>query len=268
MTESPDGVWLAPNGRPKAAMLVLSGSSGRVATERAGLFAAHGVAAFAPRWFSGPGICELPLESFTPMIDRLAEVSPVIGVIGLSKGAEAALLLAAREPRIDVVAALAPTHVVWANVGAGIRSQRSSWTEAGEPLPFVPYDNDWTPESPDQPIAYRGMYLRSLRTFADRVPAATIPVERIQGQVLLAAGADDQLWPSATFAEHIVRRRVEHGLPTSLLINPKAGHRPILPGEGAVTGGRPLARGGTPEADAELGADVWHELCAMLSLDT
>lgn len=268
--ESPDGVWLAPKGRPTAAMLVLSGSSGRVAIERAGLLAAHGVAAFAPRWLRGPGICELPLESFTPMLDRLAEVSATVGVIGLSKGAEAALLLAARDPRIDVVAALAPTHVVWASVGADGRGapQRSSWTEAGVPLPFVPYDNDWSPGSDARPIAYRGMYTRSLRTFADRVPAATIPVERIKGQLLLAAGEDDQLWPSTTFAEHIVRRRVEHGLPTTLLTHPKAGHRPILPGEGVVTGGRPLARGGTPEADAELGAQVWRELCEMLSLDT
>ena len=273
MTESPDGVWLVPEEPPKAAMLVLSGSSGRIATERAELLAAHGVAACAPRWFGGPGrptgICELPLESFTPWLDRLAEVSPRLGVIGLSKGAEAALLLAARDPRLDVVVALAPTHVVWAGVGAGSAAQdRSSWTAEGRPLPFVPYDNDWSPESDQRPIAYRGMYARSLRTFADRVPEATIPVERIRGEVLLAAGEDDQVWPSTVFAEHIVRRRIEHGLPTTFVSHPRAGHRPTLPGEAMVTGGQPLARGGTPLADAELGALIWAELAAVLDLDT
>jgi hypothetical protein len=112
------------------------------------------------------------------------------------------------------------------------------------------------------------MYAQSLHTFADRVPAATIPVERIRGQVLLAAGDDDQVWPSTVFAELIVRRRVEHGLPTTFVSHPKAGHRPILPGERTVTGGQPLARGGTPEADAELGALLWPELRAALDLDT
>ncbi|HEX4224171.1 MAG TPA: acyl-CoA thioester hydrolase/BAAT C-terminal domain-containing protein [Pseudonocardiaceae bacterium] len=270
MTESPDGVLIIPDESPRAAMLVLSGSSGRIATERVRLLAAHGIAAFAPRWFAGPGqppgICELPLESFTPMLDRLAELSPRLGIIGLSKGAEAALLLAARDSRINVVVGLAPTHVVWANVGAGVdgndRPERSSWTEAGRPLPFIPYDNNWSPPSEERPIAYRTMYAQSLRNFADRIPEATIPVERIEGEVLLAAGGDDQLWPSAVFAELIVRRRAEHGLPTTFVTVPEAGHRAILPGEGQVTGGQPLARGGNPKADVELGALVWAELLA------
>jgi hypothetical protein len=141
------------------------------------------------------------------------------------------------------------------------RPQRSSWTESGRPLPFIPYDNNWSPAD-EGPIAYRTMYAQSLRTFADQVPRASIPVERIQGEVVLAAGGDDQLWPSATFAELIVRRRAEHGLPTTFVTHPRAGHRPILPGEGEVTGGRPLARGGNPEADTELGALVWAELLA------
>jgi hypothetical protein len=250
-------------------MLVLSGSSGRVATERVRFLAAHGIAVLAPHWFGEGGICELPLESFLPMLDRLAEVSPTLGVLGLSKGAEAALLLGASDPRIDVVVGLSPTHVVWSAVGDNRRRpQRSSWTVAGEPVPFIPYDDNWVPASDARPVAYRGMYAQSLRTNAELVPDAAIPVERIKGQLLLAAGEDDQLWPSAMFAEHIVRRRVEHGLHTTLVTHPRAGHRPILPGEGVITGGAPLARGGTPEADAELGASLWAQLCEALTLDT
>jgi dienelactone hydrolase len=249
-------------------MLVLSGSSGRVPTERIRMLAAHGIAVLAPRWFGPSGICEVPLESFLPMLDRLAEISPTLGVLGLSKGAEAALLLAASEPKIEVVVGLAPTHVVWSAVCPdGHRPQRSSWTVAGEPVPFIPYDDNWSPETDAEPIAYRGMYAQSLRKHAELVPDAEIPVERIKGQLLLAAGEDDQLWPSATFAEHIVRRRIEHGQHTTLVTHPRAGHRPILPGETLVTGGQPLARGGTPQADAELGALLWTELCEALSLD-
>lgn len=268
VTESPEGVWLVPS-RPRAAMLVLSGSSGRVATERVRMLAAHGIAVLAPRWFGPSGICEIPLESFLPMLDQLAEISPTLGVLGLSKGAEAALLLAASEPRIDVVVGLSPSHVAWSAVCEHAhRPQRSSWTVCGEPVPFIPYDNDWEPETDAQPIAYRSMYAQSLRTYAELIPDAAIPVERIKGQLLLAAGEDDQLWPSATFAEHIVRRRIEHGQHTTLVTHPRAGHRPILPGEGVVTGGQPVARGGTPQADAELGALLWPEMCEALGLDT
>ena len=60
------------------------------------------------------------------------------------------------------------------------------------------------------PPAYVGHYEQCLERFADRVPAARIPVERIGGEVVLAAGEDDRLWPastSATRSPRAVRRR-------------------------------------------------------------
>ena len=67
-------------------------------------------------------------------------------LIGASKSAEAFLLYAADDPRVDAVVALSPSHVVWANVAPGpdgaLRPQRSSWSRAGTAVPFVPYDDD------------------------------------------------------------------------------------------------------------------------------
>jgi hypothetical protein len=167
-----------------------------------------------------------------------------------------------------VVAAFAPSHVVWANVGPGLDGQmrpcRSSWTIAGEPLPFVPYDDDWKATS--RPTAYRGHYDSSLARFADAVPAATIAVERIGGQVITVAGGDDQVWASADAARAIARRRAAHGLPTCVVTHPDAGHRTVLPGEPVVTGGRAMLRGGTPEADAALGELAWRQLARTLPL--
>ncbi|HEX3778881.1 MAG TPA: acyl-CoA thioester hydrolase/BAAT C-terminal domain-containing protein [Pseudonocardiaceae bacterium] len=261
---------------PSSAVLVLAGSSGRVEEGRVRILAEHGAAAASFRWFGGPGqspgICEIPLETFIPVLDRLAAISPRLAVIGLSKGAEAALLLAARDPRITAVAAFAPSHVVWANVGAGSdgqdRPQRSSWTADGQPLPFVPYAAGWAPVSVDGRIAFRSWYQQSLRGHADRIPAATIPVERIGGEVLLVAGGDDQLWPSVDLAEQIRARRAAHQLPTTVISLPAAGHRTLLPGESAPVGGRTdIDHGGSPEADAELGALVWPALGELLGLD-
>lgn len=264
-----------PDGDPRCAVLVLAGSSGRVETGRVRLLADHGAAAASLRWFGGPGqppgICEVPLETFTPVLDRLAEVHEHLAVIGTSKGAEAALLLAATDRRIRAVAALAPSAVVWANVGAGLDGAtvpyRSSWTLAGRPLPFVPYDETWQPDAGSVPPSYRGLYEQSLRTFAREAEQAAIPVERIEGEVVLAAGGDDQVWPSVLFAEQIVARRTAHGLATRLVTHTAAGHRILLPGEPPPAQVAPgLAPGGVPDADATLGAATWRELLPLLRL--
>jgi hypothetical protein len=120
----PDGLLAMPDDGPvRCAVLVLSGSSGRVEADRVRLLAAHGAAALSIRWFGDagqpPGSCEVPLATFLPALDRLAALSDHLAVLGLSTGAEAALLLACRDRRIRAVAGFAPSSVVWANAGPG-----------------------------------------------------------------------------------------------------------------------------------------------------
>jgi len=283
----PTGLLVLPTGRPRCAVLVLSGSSGRVETDRVRLFADHGAAALSLRWFGDrssttaqpPGICEVPLETFTPALEQLAGYSDHLAIVGTSKGAEAALLLAAHDTRIRTVAALSPTSVVWANVGPGLDGHefppRSSWTHAGSPLPFVPYDQAWHDDRAAEaaadttapgPPAFRTLYEQSLTTYADLVPAARIPVESIRGDVILSSGGDDQVWPSDHFARDIVTRRTAHGLSTTHLAVPAAGHRLQLPGEDLPSGGMAMARGGSASADRELGEALWQRLAGTLHL--
>lgn len=271
-----DGLLAVPTaGAARCAVLVLAGSSGRVEVERVRLLAARGAAALSLRWFGGtgqaPGICEIPLETFNPALDRLAALSGRLAIVGTSKGAEAALLLAVRDSRVTAVAALSPSSLVWANVGPGLDGaaypQRSSWTECGVPLPFVPYDDSWVPARSDRP-AYRGLYERSLARFAAEVPAAAIPVERISGRVLVSAGGADQVWPSCWFAERIAERRAQHGLPTTAVVTAGAGHRLRLPDEPPPPPAGPvIAQGGTTAADADHGHRVWTALRDLLQLD-
>src|SRR5262249_38271399 len=108
-----EGVLASPVPGGTAGLLILAGSSGRVERERARIFAQQGITALAIRWFGGagqpPGICEVPLETFTAGVDLLQNAGARrIGVLGISKGAEAALLTAIRDPRVDVVVALSP----------------------------------------------------------------------------------------------------------------------------------------------------------------
>jgi hypothetical protein len=109
-------------------------------------------------------------------------------------------------------------------------------------------------------------YLASLMAVPERLPAATIPVERIP-ELLLVAGGDDQVWPSESFAADISARRSGHGRSTTVVSVPEAGHRTILPDENLPHGGQDMARGGTPEADGVLGATAWPHLIRTLRMN-
>ncbi len=273
--DEPEGLIAGPSGvEPSVGILVLSGSSGRVERDRVRLLAKCGVVALSFRWFGAvgqpPGICEVPLELFRPAIDRLATYAESLAVLGVSKGAEAALLLGTRDPRLSVVIACAPSSVVWANLGAGVdgtsRPLRSSWTTDGAALAFVPYDEPFVIPTVAGLPTYRALYERSLDTFAELVPGASIPVERIGGDVIVAAGGDDMVWPSVRFAHEIADRRAEHGLATTVLTEAGAGHRIVFPGEAPILGGAAMARGGTPSSDAALGQKVWAAMRRVLSI--
>jgi dienelactone hydrolase len=262
-----EGVLLEPAAGNGAGVLVLAGSSGRVDRRRARLLARQGLVALAIRWFGGSGgpagICEIPLETFVAAVHLLLSRGVErVGVLGVSKGAEAALLTAVREPLVDVVVAVSPTALVWCNVGPGLDGRRhpyrSSWTWGGRPLPFVPLDDSWRPAEQDGgPVAIRGWYELSERTFATHLDAAAIPVERARADVLLVAGGDDAMWPSLRYAEQLAARRRAAGAPVRVISHADAGHRPRFPGEGPAEPSRTFRYGGTPHADALLGESAW-----------
>ena len=264
ITETESLVRWAPDQPTGVGALVLAGSSGRLDSARAELLARHGVLAESVRWFGGPGQhdgpWEIPLELFLGRVEKLARDCDRVVVLGVSFGAEAALLTGVHSPDVAAVVAFAPSDVVWAGV-RGDGSVTSHWTLDGEPLPFVPFDDTWEPDG--EVPAYAGLYEASRRRFPDRVDVAGIPVERIP-EVVLVAGGDDQVWPAVSMAESIRDRRARHGLETVLVTDPEAGHRAVLPGEPLVTAGAQIRRGGNETADRRLGAAAWQEIQALI----
>ena len=274
LTGSVQGTLLTPEQRSDLGVVVAAGSSGRVDVERAKLLASRGAVALALRWFGGdgqvPGICELPLETFIDAADELVSRGcNRLAFIGTSKGAEAGLLTAVRDPRFDVVVAISPTSVVWANTGPGrdgkVSPLRSSWTYRDVPLPFISYDPSWKPEYVDGLISYRSFHEQSLLRFASEIDAATIPVEQAKAQIILVAGGSDALWPSDTFANSMASRLAAFGRHALLLLNQEAGHRVLLPGETAPRSSL-RAHGGHDKADAALGQDAWNAITELLKL--
>jgi dienelactone hydrolase len=262
-----EDVVLAEPERPcGTGVLVLHGSSGRLEADRARLLARHGAHALAIRWIGGVGQpsdpYEVPLELFSAGLDRLAARCDRLAVLGLSFGAEAALLTGVHDSRVDAVVAFAPSPVAWAGFSGGRMS--SHWSLRGEPVPFMPFLVDGEPTG--DPPAFRGLYEASLAADPARAAQAAIPVERISGDVVLVGGEDDQVWPGADFARLVARRRDRHGLASTVVVHPGAGHRVVLPGEEPARGGMKLARGGSERADRELGQLAWPHLRRVLRL--
>jgi hypothetical protein len=110
----------------------------------------------------------------------------------------------------------------------------------------------------DDPPAYVGLYRRSRNTFRAEAAAAAIVVERIS-EVFLMAGGDDQVWSSIDHAERIAARRSSHGLSTTVLTDPHAGHR-----RSCQASPSPAAAGHAPRRHAAgrpgLGQRAWEAL--------
>ncbi|MFE0464143.1 acyl-CoA thioester hydrolase/BAAT C-terminal domain-containing protein [Kitasatospora sp. NPDC058965] len=261
-------------GGAAAGVLVLSGSSGRIERDRCRLFARAGVTAVSVRWFGGPGqppgICEVPLETFAAATELLRERGAQrVSVLGTSKSAEGALLLAALSRCVDAVIALAPSAVVWANVGPGSDGQerpyRSCWSWQGRPLPFVPYESSWTQAEPaGELVSVLGWYEASLAEYPDLALAAAVPAERAEAELVLVAGGADRMWPSLPFAQQLAARCTAAGRSATLITDPDAGHRTVFPTEVPPPPSTVFDHGGTPGADARLGATAWPQVLAAV----
>lgn len=91
---------------------MLVGSSRRIDTTRVDMLTERGFTALGLRWFGGEGLqpvsAQVFLEFFSEALDALADECDRLVVVGLSYGAEAALLMATRDPRLDGVIAQPP----------------------------------------------------------------------------------------------------------------------------------------------------------------
>jgi dienelactone hydrolase len=279
-----------PGDGPFPAVVTLAGSSGGLgpAYHQAALLASNGVAALALAYFRMPwlpaDLANIPLEYFDNALDWLADREDVradaIGVLGSSRGGELALLLGATFPRVAAVVAYAPSHVVWLGQLADSPEQVPAWRYRGQNLRAVPpavrlsrFRPPAGDEPGDEPIAYTPWFLDCLDD-AEAERAATIPVERIGGPVMLVSGRDDAVWPSTLMADRVLARLAahRHPYPRQHLAYDAAGHTinrpPYWPTTAApyrhVVSGRLIAVGGTPAGTAHARADSWPRVVRFL----
>jgi dienelactone hydrolase len=261
---------------PFPALIVLGGSEGGNSAEDVGaVLSSHGYVCLALAYFAldplPASLEEIPVEYFARALNWLANQKLVrrdkIGILGTSKGAEAALLLAARDRRIRAVVAYEPSAVVWSCLCES--TGKSSWSWQGSPVAFVPFEEDPANRPPEGfPLRIGRNYEFSLNN-KSAVQRAAIPVERINGPILLISGKDDQLWPSFRFGRGIMQRLAQrhHRFPDQHLAYPDAGHligKAYLPVGSTLIAGGQIETGGSLSGNAKAQEDSWPNVLRFL----
>lgn len=184
-----------------------------------------------------------------------------IALLGISKGAELALLVASKTNTVKAVAAHVPSHVVWYGMGKWKGVNKSSWTWQGNPLHYVPYAK---PKSGWFTKRIAEFYEAGLETYPEKIEPALIPVEKIAGPVFISAGGKDDIWPSGLMSSAIEKRlQQQHfSYEYKYMLYPEAGHAifGMLPAQYDEKAMNALASGGgTPAANYDARKQNWVE---------
>jgi pimeloyl-ACP methyl ester carboxylesterase len=278
-----DGVFTCPQtGGRVPGVLALGGSDGGLPMYFSRLLAAERercaclALAYHGTPKTQPNLIEVPLERLERALrwlrdhPRVAPRDGRVGIVGASKGAELALVLATTFPDlVGPVVAYTPSSVVWAGIdfaaGPGA-PPRSTWSRASEPLPFVRI-----PPGPPPPQSERGMRLTPLHERGlDAVAPddmAMLPIERATGPVLLVSGGDDQMWPASRMSKMLVERARRFGREQSIqhLDFREAGHALFaIDPEQDLKQPIPFDLGGSEAAQAHAHAAAWPQALRVL----
>lgn len=284
------GTLYLPEGEPPhPTVVVVGGSEGGIPNDRvpkalaSGTGDVEGMAVLSLAYFGAEGLPNslegVPLEYFQTAFEWLEEHSATrtpVGVFGWSRGGELALELGARFDAVGPVVAYAPSSHRFLGIPDGSRSGDPAWLWDGEALAHVSYrfslryvaSTVWKWLRADA-LALEPVYRAGIRKASDdELEEAAIPVEDIDGPLLVVGGEDDRMWPAAEFCERIAERveeRTGDGSDFESLTYEGVGHVIGTPHSPTVeidtTEGfvprLPLALGGDPAPTAEAAREAW-----------
>ena len=247
------GDWYTPPAATAASagIVVIGGAEGGLNPIESALLAGHGYRVLSLAYFGEPGLPatlqRIPLEYFERAVQWVQAQPGVlphdVDLIGTSRGAEAALLVASHFPSLlHIVIARVPSDVALCGFASYFHCGGAAWTLHDAALPYTSQFN--TPHPSDD-------------------PAAVIPVQPIHIPLLLVCAGQDTVWPSCPYAGAIVAAMSGVHPAATLLTYAAAGHGigfpvPWLPGYSAE-------QGGSSSADAAARIDLWPRELAFLS---
>lgn len=212
------GIFVKEEGDMEKALIVIGGSEG-------GINAAYGVAkAFAEEGIASLGVAywgteqtakcltQIPIEIIERAIYFLKEKGyKKVGIYGVSKGAELALVSASLLPELKFVIAVSPSCCVFEGIKNRACSGESSWTWRGKSLKYVGFDgisvNMKKNMLKNKEMGLREEYTKAIELH--KTEENIIKAEEIQGPVLLLSAKADAQWPAEIMADMIMERLKE-----------------------------------------------------------
>jgi len=195
-------------------------------------FLDEGYAFLALGYFGAPGTPEqLDRISINGVHDAILEVSKdpkidptKIALIGGSKGAELALLMASKYDDITCVVGIVPSHTAFPALT--FLASNSSWMQGEEEIPFVPMTWAAAPSAAKRDLRTA---FEIMMEDKEAVKKAEIHVEKINGPILLVSATKDEMWPSTEMSDIIMARLKSNNFPhTYEHIKVEGGHNKPL----------------------------------------
>ena len=225
------------------------------------------------RYFFGqdnqrPTLAEVPLEQFDEVTDyireHVADPSPVT-VMGTSKGAEFAALLAANGFAVDNLVGFVPAHFSYSGLDFSSGQDLPSFTLRGEAVPFA---SSWQSGVltglkmfgrmiAAYPASYRPTYEGAAGSAGDD---ARIDLGGFDGNAVFFGAGDDQMWQSDVAA----RALAEQSPRAEAHVYDDAGHIFFEDSE-AQENGWQIMFGGTQEANRRAHDESWQVLRERLA---
>lgn len=177
-------------------------------------FIARGYAFLALGYFGAPGtpsvLSEIAIDDVYQAI-KLAtkneKVNPKkIAIIGGSRGADLALLLASHYSDIACVVSIVGSNAVFP--GHTTHFSTPCWTYQGKGLPYIPVNEEAIPFLIQRKL--RDAFSAMLQDTA-AVAKAAIKVEHINGHILFLSAKEDEICPSTQMADAMVARLQDYG---------------------------------------------------------
>lgn len=283
------GNFFLPKGNgPFPGIIVLGSSDGGIPPDAyVSQFANQGYAALGLAYIKEKGLPQkfvgVRLEYFQRAIEWMKKRRELqadrLMICGFSMGGTTALLVASHYPEIKGVISASGRGIVtleeYSCKETGLLC--SPYTFQGKPLPFVLTQFPPAKEDTAQTSYFLSVYLSSIfRMTEEEIEKTAIPVEKINGPILMFAGLDDRRAGAAILSDIAYKRLATHpfSFPYQLITYSGAGHLigtyalPYTPATNMNFSIPPLKTlynvGGISKCNAEATIDCWKETFKFL----
>ena len=216
-----EGELYTGDGTKDKVMIVMSGSNGGMGITRkeALFYHKNGIPSLALALFktkqTGKFLDRVPVEYVENAIKWLKEQGyQRIGIDGMSKGSEMALLSASMFSELSCVIARVPSYFVSEGLSGKGKSKgpsgTSCWSYKGKEIPYAPY-NQRAFDMLKMFREERELHIMRFNRDKNVTPETIFPVEKIKAPILLLSSKNDEVWPSYEASLYIEKRLQEQG---------------------------------------------------------